>query len=163
MRRVVRHGKAFDAVSALLCVCTKRTYEASPRSCSKALPIFLKKVLMDRRCPLKKRGSLLTARRCCPNYMKDIKSGHLRRKSRPGSTTPLPRQRQRRRQSPHSNADANRVASRAACFKRFLVERLVPLLQQAGLVTAMHRRNPPNDECFRRAAVVAGAGRQSAG
>jgi hydrogenase maturation protein HypF len=42
----------------------------------------------------------------------------------------------------------------------FLVERLVPLLQQAGLAPVLHRRTPPNDECISYGQlVVAGARR----
>jgi hydrogenase maturation protein HypF len=44
----------------------------------------------------------------------------------------------------------------------FLVERLVPLLKQAGLTPVLHRRTPPNDECISYGQlVVAGARRNS--
>jgi hydrogenase maturation protein HypF len=152
-------GRLFDAVSALLGVCKKRTYEGQPAImlegiadggetgsyesplsiCENRISIDGAAVLLDvyedmkHKTPVKK-----IAARFHTTIVQATATAALHASKQCGLKT---------------------VCLSGGVFQNaLLVQRLVPLLKQAGLTPVPHRRTPPNDECISYGQlVVAGA------
>jgi hydrogenase maturation protein HypF len=158
-------GRLFDAVSALLCVCTKRTYEGQPAIMLEGIADFSEKGSYGSPLSIEEEGILIDGPALLSELYEDIKSGTSAPKIAARFHNTLAQATAAAATIASQQCGCKTVCLTGGVFQNaFLVERLVPLLQQAGLVTAMHRRTPPNDECVSYGQlVVAGAGRQSAG
>jgi hydrogenase maturation protein HypF len=152
-------GRLFDAVSALLGICTKRTYEGQPAIMLEGVADRLETEAYGSPLSFDENGISIDAQALLCDLYDDSKN-----------KTPVPKIAARFHNTlAQATAAAATIASQqcgctAVCLSggvfqnAYLVERLVPLLKQAGLTPFLHRRTPPNDECISYGQlVVAGA------
>ena len=154
-------GRLFDAVSALLGICIKRTYEGQPAIMLEGAADPLEQGSYGSPLSFDENGISIDAQAMLCELYDDLKSG-----------TPVPKIAARFHTTlAQATAAAATIASQqcnctTVCLSggvfqnALLVERIVPLLKQAGLTPVLHRRTPPNDECISYGQlVIAGAKR----
>jgi hydrogenase maturation protein HypF len=157
-------GRLFDAVSALLGICIKRTYEGQPAIKLEDAADPKEQGAYGSPLSLDENGISLDAQAMLSEVFDDFKN-----------KTPVSKVSARFHNTlAQATAVAATVASQqcnctTVCLSggvfqnAFLVERCVPLLKQAGLTPVVHRRTPPNDECISYGQIViAGAKKTTA-
>jgi hydrogenase maturation protein HypF len=155
-------GRLFDAASALLGVCTKRTYEGQPAIMLEGVADPGETGSYGSPLSIEEEGILIDGPALLHDVHDDFKKGT------PVSTiaarfhTTIAQATAAAALVASQQCDCTTVCLSGGVFQNaFLVERLVPLLKQAGLKPLMHRRTPPNDECISYGQlVVAGAKRE---
>jgi hydrogenase maturation protein HypF len=157
-------GRLFDAVSALLGVCIRRTYEGQPAIMLEGAADPDEQGSYGSPLSLDESGISIDAQAMLCELYEDIKTG-----------TPVPRIAARFHNTlVQATAAAATIASQqcdseSVCLSggvfqnAFLVNRLVPLLKQAGLSPVLHRRTPPNDECISYGQLVVAGAKKNAG
>lgn len=154
-------GRLFDAASALLGICSKRTYEGQPAIMLEGAVDPLEAGSYGSPLSIEEDGIIIDGPALLCEVYEDLKSG-----------TPVPKIAARFHTSiAQATAAAAAIAAQQCgctnvCLSggvfqnALLVTRLLPLLKQAGLTPVLHRRTPPNDECISYGQlVVAGAKR----
>jgi hydrogenase maturation protein HypF len=154
-------GRLFDAVSALLGVCTKRTYEGQPAIMLEGIADSSEKSSYGSPLSLEEEGILIDGAALLFELYEDMKSGTVTPKIAARFHNTLAQATAAAAAIASQQCGCKTVCLSGGVFQNaFLVERLVPLLQQAGLTAVLHRRTPPNDECVSYGQmVVAGARR----
>jgi hydrogenase maturation protein HypF len=154
-------GRLFDAVSALLCVCTKRTYEGQPAIMLEGIADPFEKGSYGSPLSIEEEGILIDGPALLMEIYEDMKSGTIIPKIAARFHNTLAQATAAAAAIASQQCGCKTVCLSGGVFQNaLLVERLVPLLQQAGLAPVLHRRTPPNDECISYGQlVVAGARR----
>jgi hydrogenase maturation protein HypF len=156
-------GRLFDAVSALLGICTRRTYEGQPAIMLEGVADRDEQGAYGSPLSLDENGISIDAQAMLCELYDDFKS------KTPVSTiaarfhTTLAQATAAAATIASQQCNCTTVCLSGGVFQNaFLVERLIPLLKQAGLTPVLHRRTPPNDECISYGQlVIAGARRMT--
>jgi hydrogenase maturation protein HypF len=154
-------GRLFDAVSALLGICVKRTYEGQPAIMLEGAADPSEQGSYGSPLSLDENGISIDAQAMLCELYDDFKNGTPVSKIAARFHTTLA----------HATAAAAAIASQqcnctTVCLSggvfqnALLVERLLPLLKQANLTPVLHRRTPPNDECISYGQVVVAGARK---
>jgi hydrogenase maturation protein HypF len=154
-------GRLFDAVSALLGVCAKRTYEGQPAIMLEGIADALEKGAYGSPLSIEEEGVLIDGAALLFEVYEDIKNGAAASKVAGRFHNTLAQATAAAAVIASQLCECKTVCLSGGVFQNaFLVERLVPLLKQAGLTPMLHRRTPPNDECISYGQlVIAGAKR----
>jgi hydrogenase maturation protein HypF len=154
-------GRLFDAVSALLGVCTKRTYEGQPAIMLEGVADSTEQGSYGSPLSLDENGISIDGRAMLCELYEDVKSGISVPKIAARFHNTLAQATAAAATIGSQQCDCGSVCLSGGVFQNaLLMERLVPLLKQAGLTPVVHRRTPPNDECVSYGQlVIAGAKR----
>ncbi|HUI94085.1 MAG TPA: carbamoyltransferase HypF [Chitinivibrionales bacterium] len=155
-------GRLFDAASALLAVCTKRTYEGQPAIMLEGICDPSEKGSYGLPLSVEEDGIIIDAGVLLHEVYKEVKNKTPVQKIAARFHTTLAQASAAAAAIASQQSGCKTVCLSGGVFQNaFLVERLVPLLSQAGLLPALHRRTPPNDECVSYGQLaIAAAGRR---
>jgi hydrogenase maturation protein HypF len=154
-------GRLFDAASALLGICTRRTYEGQPAIMLEGAADVLETGAYGSPLSIDENGiSIDGAALLCEVY-DDVKAGTPVPKISARFHTTIAQATAAAATIAAQQCECTNVCLTGGVFQNaLLVSRLLPLLTQAGLTPILHRRTPPNDESISYGQlVVAGARR----
>jgi hydrogenase maturation protein HypF len=154
-------GRLFDAVSALLGICTRRTYEGQPAIMLEGVADPHEQGAYGSPLSLDENGIAIDAQAMLCDLYDDFKNKIPASRIAARFHTTLAQATAAAATIASQQCNCTTVCLSGGVFQNaYLVERLVPLLKQAGLTPVLHRRTPPNDECISYGQlVVAGAKR----
>jgi hydrogenase maturation protein HypF len=155
-------GRLFDAVSALLGVCTRRSYEGQPAIMLEGVADPHEQGAYGSPLSLDENGISIDAQAMLCELYDDFKSKTPVPKIAARFHTTLAQATAAAATIAAQQCDCTTVCLSGGVFQNAcLVERLIPLLKQSGLTPILHRRTPPNDECISYGQlVIAGATKQ---
>jgi len=157
-------GRLFDAVSALLGVCTRRTYEGQPAIMLEGIADPGEHGSYGSPLSLDESGISIDGQAMLCELFDDVRSGISVPKIAARFHNALAQATAAAATIASQQCETTTVCLSGGVFQNaFLVERLVPLLKQAGLTPVLHRRTPPNDECISYGQLVIAGARRNAG
>jgi hydrogenase maturation protein HypF len=157
-------GRLFDAASALLGICKKRTYEGQAAIMLEGAADPLETGSYGSPLSIEEEGILIDGSALLCEMYDDLKSGTPVPKIAARFHTTIAQATAAAATIASQQSDCTTVCLSGGVFQNaLLVERLVPLLSQAGLTPLLHRRTPPNDECISYGQLVVAGARRAAG
>ncbi|HMD67534.1 MAG TPA: carbamoyltransferase HypF [Chitinivibrionales bacterium] len=152
-------GRLFDAASALLGICSKRTYEGQPAIMLEGVADSSETGSYGSPLSIEEKGIIIDGPALLCEAYEDLKNGTPVPKIAARFHTTIAQATAAAAAIAAQQCNCTNVCLSGGVFQNaLLVTRLLPLLKQAGLMPVLHRRTPPNDECISYGQlVVAGA------
>jgi hydrogenase maturation protein HypF len=142
-------GRLFDAVSALLGICTKRTYEGQPAIMLEGAADPDEQGSYGSPLSFDKNGISIDAQALLCDLYDDVKAKTQVSKIAARFHNTVAQATAAAATIASQQCESPTVCLSGGVFQNaLLVDRLVPLLKQSNLTPVLHRRTPPNDECI---------------
>ncbi len=156
-------GRLFDAVSALLGICTRRTYEGQPAVMLEGVADSQETGSYGSPLSIDEEGIIIDGSALLCDMCDDIKSKTPASKIAARFHATIAQSAAAAATIAAQECGCSGVCLTGGVFQNAqLLTRLLPLLEQAGLTPILHRRTPPNDESISYGQlVIAGARRNS--
>jgi len=156
-------GRLFDALSGLLGVCKKRTYEGQPAIELEGCADSLEKGEYDPSVVAQGHEILINGAKILTQAYGDFLRGAPREKIAMRFHRTIARATANAVAMVAQTRSCARVCLTGGCFQNvLLLENTLALLKRAGLQPFVHRRIPPNDECISYGQlVIAGARKET--
>jgi hydrogenase maturation protein HypF len=157
-------GRLFDAVSGLLGICEKRTYEGQPAIELEGCADALEKGEYGPSIFVQGQGVLISGAKILAQAYNDFVTGTPREKVAMRFHRTIARATANTVAMVAHAIGCERICLTGGCFQNvLLLENTVTLLKRAGLQPFVHRRIPPNDECISYGQLVIAGARKEKG
>jgi len=157
-------GRLFDAVSGLLGICKKRTYEGQPAVELEGSADVLEKGEYDPSILVHGHEVLIGGAKILAQAYDDFQTGTTREKVAMRFHRTIARATADAAGTVAQTMGCDRICLTGGCFQnKLLLEDTVAFLKKTGLKTFVHRRIPPNDECVSYGQLVIAGARKEKG
>jgi len=157
-------GRLFDAVSGLLGICEKRTYEGQPAIELEGCADAFEKGEYGPSIFVQGHEVLISGAKILAQAYNDFVTGTPREKVAMRFHRTIARATANAAAMVARAMGCERICLTGGCFQNvLLLENTVTLLRETGLQPFVHRRIPPNDECISYGQLVIAGARKEKG